>query len=238
MSRLKVSAYCSILAVSVVVCTCLALSVWQWKRAAQKEYLIEKRQSNQSLHEFNALEDLQNQSALEGKQYRVRGYFETSRLWLLDNQILSGVPGYDVVTLFRPIYGEKWLVVNLGFIPAAQSRAVLPQIELPTALQTVDVEFKIGKWAGFTLADRPDLNAAQPELIQYLDHAFFVAQTQRPIASSLAYASHPVVSEVQPHYEAVVMGPDKHRAYAVQWLLLAVAAVIIPYFAYKRKNDE
>ncbi|RZM75570.1 hypothetical protein C3B51_18485 [Pseudoalteromonas rubra] len=237
-SRSKVSAYCSVLAVGVVVCTCLALSVWQWQRAAQKTHLIEKRQSDQSPLEFNALADLQNPSALEGKLFRVRGYFDTSRFWLLDNQILNGAPGYDVVTLFRPVYGESWLVVNLGFIPATHSRAVLPEISLPSELQTVDVEFKIGKWAGFTLAAQPDLNVTQPELLQYLDHAFFVAQTRRPIASALAYASRPVVSNIQPHYEAVVMGPEKHRAYALQWLLLAVAAVVVPYFAYKRKNDE
>jgi cytochrome oxidase assembly protein ShyY1 len=34
------------------------------------------------------------------------------------------------------------------------------------------------------------------------------------------------------------MGPEKHQAYALQWLLLAVAAMIIPYFAFKRKHDE
>ncbi|ALU43876.1 hypothetical protein AT705_13550 [Pseudoalteromonas rubra] len=236
--RSKVSAYCTILAVSLVVCTCLALSVWQWQRAAQKAYLLEKRQSGQVIADFNATTDLQNQRALEGQQFRLHGHFDDSRYWLLDNQIVNGTPGYDVITLFRPIYSEEWLVVNLGFIPATHSRAVLPQVALPSSLQTVNVEFKIGKWAGFTLATQPDLNTAQPELLQYLDHAFFVGQTQRPIAVSLAYASDQIINDIQPHYEAVVMGPDKHRAYALQWLLLAVAAMVVPYLAYKRKSDE
>ncbi|TMP25260.1 hypothetical protein CWB99_20975 [Pseudoalteromonas rubra] len=237
-SRSKVSAYCTFLAVSVVVCTCLALSVWQWQRAAQKSYLIEKRQSDQAPHEFNALTDLQNQAALEGKQFRIRGYFDESRYWLLDNQIVDGLPGYDVVALFRPEYRDEWLVVNLGFVPATQSRTVLPKVELPALQQTIDVEFKIGKWAGFTLATQPDLNATQPQLLQYLDHAFFISQTQRSVAPTLAYVSRPVTTAILPHYEAVVMGPEKHRAYALQWFLLAVAAMIIPYFAFKRKHDE
>ena len=39
-----------------------------------------------------------------------------------------------------------------------------------------------------------------------------------------------------PHYQAVVMSPEKHQAYAVQWLLIAIACLVIAVFAFKKKE--
>jgi cytochrome oxidase assembly protein ShyY1 len=41
-----------------------------------------------------------------------------------------------------------------------------------------------------------------------------------------------------PHYKAVVMSPQKHQAYAVQWFLIALACVVVAIFASKKRTNN
>ncbi|WP_196761504.1 SURF1 family protein [Pseudoalteromonas luteoviolacea] len=220
---------------TIVVSVCFRLAFWQWQRAQEKQgYLtqIAMRSDNKQWWEAVSEPEL-----LQGATATISGHIDTSQWWLLDNQIVEGQIGYDLIVLFLPQGRTEYHALNLGFVAGDQDRKRLPFVELPTDRISVDVEFKIGKWSGFTLATAPNQSAYHDNVLQYLDHAFFSLDSGYQISPLLMIAKQAVFSGVRPHYQAVVMSPDKHRAYALQWLLIGISAGVIALFAYKHKNQ-
>ncbi|MBQ4813771.1 SURF1 family protein [Pseudoalteromonas luteoviolacea] len=221
------------MAVTIVVSVCFRLSYWQWQRAQEKQgYLTQIAMRSDSQWWGAASEP----ELLQGANATVSGHIDSTRWWLLDNQVVEGKVGYDLIVLFLPEGRTEFHALNLGFIAGGQDRKQLPVFELPTGKITVNVEFKIGEWSGFTLATTPNQSAHHDNVLQYLDHAFFSLDTGYQISPLLMIAKQAVFSAVEPHYQAVVMSPDKHRAYALQWLLIGISAGVIAFFACRHKN--
>jgi len=216
-----------------VVSVCFRLAFWQWQRAQEKQGIIAQITASSSEQWWRKVSDPEQ---LQGASVQIQGYIDMSNSWLLDNQIVDNRVGYDLIVLFQPLGHSEHYVLNLGFIAAGQDRKQLPEFDLPSDQITIDVEFKIGDWAGFTLAKSPDQSAHHRNVLQYLDRAFFIQDTGQQVSPLLMIAKHALFDGVQPHYQAVVMSPDKHRAYALQWLLIGISAGVIAFFACRSKK--
>ncbi|KZN29941.1 hypothetical protein N474_03425 [Pseudoalteromonas luteoviolacea CPMOR-2] len=216
-----------------MVSVCFRLAFWQWQRAQEKQGLIEQIDASSGEYWWRKVSKPEQ---LQGATAQIRGRIDTSQFWFLDNQIVNGQVGYDLVVLFLPQDYTEYFVLNLGFIAGERDRKQLPDFDLPTNEVMIEVEFKIGDWAGFTLATSPNQSAHHSNVLQYLDHTFFVQNTGQQLSPLLMIAKNAVFDDVEPHYQAVVMSPDKHRAYALQWLLIGISAGVIAFFAYRPKK--
>lgn len=235
-SNYKLSSFFATMVVVTIVIICMCLARWQWQRAESKIQLIAQEQAH-SMHSSIQTEELLNltQEHIHGAKGQVSGFFHPSHMWFLDNQVVGGVTGYDLIGLLHVKGLNKYLIVNLGFVAAPQTRT-LPSVRLPEHEVSLDVQIKSKNLKGFTLATSPAMSTQHENLLQYLDLAYFTNQTRLVIYPFIAHQIGHTVDIATPHFQLVVMSPQKHQAYALQWLLIGLAAAFVGYFLHKRKE--
>lgn len=225
--------------VMIVVLVCLRLSYWQLQRADSKAQQLTQIASLQDKGVMNwqQMQQLPNEWNKTGLQLLLTGTLIPNYIWLLDNQVYQGQVGYDVLVLLRLENNEHILLVNLGWVKAPISREQLPSIKLPHTSISLHLQLKQGNLKGFTLqgADQNHSNG-WPRRVQFIDLESFILQSSEAMVDFIGYRLGAGDDIATPHYEAVVMSPDKHRAYALQWLLIAVACVVVAIFASKKRK--
>ena len=231
--------FISLILVILVVSLCFYLAIWQLQRAANKQLrldYIEKMQNKGELNwdKLNALPASFNKTGL---QLKTTGRLNTQKYWLLDNKTLNGRPGYDVITVFYPANSQKALLVNFGWIPQGESRSHLPQVQLPEQQIPINAQLKQGDLAGFYLSDAVLAVQGWPKQLQFIDLNMQAEQSEIQLVDFMAYVIDPN-PYATPHYISVVMPPEKHKAYALQWLLIGIAALGIFIFAVRGQNNN
>ena len=212
------------------------LGFWQLERAEEKQAWLEAFQSYRLLDGAKLGTELKTAEAkaLNGRTVEILGEVRAQFLWLVDNKTLNGRPGYKVLApVFVPDM-QSAVIVDFGWIAAPKSRQSLPSIELPAQLKLRGV-IKSEQLQAFVL-NADELTTAWPQRIQSPASAL---QATYPFAleSLLVYADSKTVDELPQTYKPVVMLPEKHRAYDVQWFLLAFACIGVFFFAsYQRSN--
>lgn len=218
----------------VVVITCLLLANWQHNRAQQKQQRLDNISAVQSkgLMGWDALNELPNSINKTGILLQISGHFHNEHYWLLDNRVFEKQVGFDVLAMFNPDNSEQVMIVNLGWIKAPPSRAQFPAVQLPQQAITLNLQLKQGDLAGFYLQKQQVNNISWPKRIQYIDLSIMQQESEIQLQDFLGYSKLAQFS-LQPHYQPVVMPPEKHLAYALQWLLIAMAALLVFIFAVK-----
>mgnify|MGYP005861656275 CR=1 FL=1 len=239
LNKQKFSSIMTVCLVVVVVLVCMRLGFWQIQRAEQKQQqlnAIEKIQQ-QGVMSWEQLQQLPKEWNKTGVLVSLNGYFDTNNYWLLDNQIYNGQVGYDLLVLLKLSDESRFLLVNLGWVKAERSREILPNVTIPSGKFTLTAQIKEDNLSGFTLAN----NNTQSDLakrIQIIDLQALSSQSNRPLVNFMAYRQGQADEIAAPHYQAVVMSPEKHYAYSVQWFLIAVACVVVAIFASRKRIDN
>ena len=203
---------------------CLGLGRWQWQRAAE---------SRETAARFGAAAELQALGAppseiddLRYRRLRLTGAYVPDRQFLLDNIVEHGRAGYEVLTPFRPSDGGRWLLVNRGWLPAAPDRRVLPNVQINARERSL---------AGrIDRLPRPGIVLGGNQSVQQTDG---VAVLSYPTAAELAqrlgravYSYQLLLDAGEPDgfdrdWRPAGLGPERHLAYAGQWVLFACGAV-------------
>tara|TARA_Y100000588_G_C14213860_1_gene907918 strand:+ start:1232 stop:1954 length:723 start_codon:yes stop_codon:yes gene_type:complete len=211
-----------------VVTTCLGLSYWQFSRAKEKQLQLDEF-SQSELTSFEFIQALHNQSieGMHGQTVSLMGRLEQKYTWFLDNKIVNGQVGVDVISLFKVAGLEKNLLVNLGFIPI-QGRGQ-PEIISFDEIQNLNLVIKSRHLEHFTLAK--SALEVHSKRLQFIDHLYLSNLTGEDIYPAIFYQLPDSAVIAEPHYQPVVMSPEKHHAYALQWFLIAMAAAFIAFKA-------
>jgi surfeit locus 1 family protein len=198
------------------------LGNWQLQRAADKE-------AAEAAHAAaGAVRVTRLDGTLEAfTRVELRGRLDPERHFLIDNRILAGRPGVHVLTPFMPENGQSTILVNRGWLPLPPDRASLPEVPTPTAAFTVTGELRPYPGVGVQLGEadqpRPD---QWPQLITYPDREAFGAAIGEDLRPWVVYMDKASAGGFEGRdWRVNVMGPGKHRAYAVQWFALAATAV-------------
>lgn len=201
----------------------LRLGLWQLDRKAEKAALFERFEDAPSLGIEQAL-----QQDAQWARIEAFGRYDPGRHVLLDNRIWNGRSGVHALTPFRLSDG-RWLLVNRGWLALPPDRRSLPEVPSDASPRTIR-----GRLAAPT-AGGPRLGAADvlvedewPQLVTYLDLADIGAALGEPLEPwtiLLDPADDSGFGDRQ--WSAAVMGPEVHGAYAVQWLALSAATLII-----------
>lgn len=212
----------------------VSLGRWQLHRAAEKQVLFDEfaagAGSNVELGSSTGpLQRYQHVSA--------RGRYDPSAQLLIDNMVSNERAGYYVITPFELDSGE-WFLVNRGWVPMGESRAVLPSIPSP--------EGEIGIRGRADLLPRPGIRMGTPAPLA----PPFPVRANYPSLE----AAHAVIgprrwstrTEVilldarEPggfvrDWAAPGFPPARHIAYAVQWFGLAAAMLVLYIIASLEK---
>ena len=158
----------------------------------------------------------------------VSGHYDSSRHFLLDNQILRGRGGVHVFTPFYTIGGSA-ILVNRGWLPLASDRTIRPEVPTPQhqivlkgMLNTIPVPGRVLGPADQLVKDQ------WPQLITYLNLADISGSLERPLENWILQ-----LSKSEPHgfdgrdWKPVFLSSSRHRGYAFQWFALATACIVM-----------
>lgn len=206
----------------------MALALWQLQRAAYKRDLSVRLEHLDLAGAVNS-QQLQHLSIgdADGVRIAASAHWLAPYIWLLDNQMLHGKIGYDVIAPMQLDATGEVVLTNLGWVAAPLNRTTLPDIKLPKNFKLEGiVRTRMG---GFSLGNNIESNSNWPMRIQRLAVDEFSAQIKTPLYMGVIYQLRN--SSYLVHYQAVVMSPERHEAYALQWALLALAVLIIAAYA-------
>ena len=214
------------------VAATVALGNWQLGRGQDKAALAQRIAVANRDAQIELSQTEARAEDVAWHRVEVRGRLEPKYAVLIDNRILHGVVGYQVVMPLRIAGGERHVLVNRGWVAATGSRDILPQIKTPpeevliTGLATVPSKRYLelskqvaeGKvWQNLTLER---YRAAMPLALQPV-----VIQQESEIDDGL-----------KREWSAPDLGIDKHYGYAFQWFAMAAAIVIIYLVCNVRKR--
>ena len=200
----------------IVVPALAGLGFWQLDRADQKQALLQQWQQA----EFKALDE----PLQEFDRVQLSGALDQQRYLLLDNQIREGVAGYEVVGLLRSDNAaapHSLLLVALGWVPVGMDRQRLPALELPGRLEAIPARLDHPD-KGLVLAEE-QWSGHWPERIQQLDRTRIAEHLGESLSPWLLRPEVEPLTGKMGNWKPVVMPPEKHLGYAVQWFALALA---------------
>lgn len=209
------------------------LSYWQWQRAVEKESQLQILAAQQQGPLTAGKLLSQAPHDIDGALLSAEGEWISPYIWLLDNQILAGRVGYDVIVPMRFHQTNAAVLVNLGWVSAPASREHLPSLYIPPFV-VVDglVRSKLG---GMLLGQNLE-GDHYPMRMQQVDFIELQQRLDLPLYPAIVYQQQ--MSAFTPHYQPVVMLPEKHRGYAMQWLGLAIAVVAVAIAAARQPDTK
>ena len=199
------------------------LGMWQIQRAETSRAALAQFASGA---EDRALASLPLVLAddLRFRRVEIDGEYVAEPQFLLDNMLHEGAAGYQVLTALRVPGTDERVLVNRGWVPAGE-RTVLPDVAVGRGARTVTGRLEHLPRPGMRLGE------------QAADHGDAVVVMQYPTAAELAQRLGAPVFDYEVLLDPVAedgyardwkapgMAPERHLAYAGQWLALCLGAL-------------
>lgn len=207
-----------------------ALGFWQLSRAAEKsaiarEFEAKREQAPALLPELTGA----SPAELAYRPVSLTGRFREREYFLLDNRMVQGRYGNEVLGVFELEDSDQLVLVNRGWVVADAGRRSLPEISPVPGRVTVLGQVYVAPGKPYTLADKP-LAEGWPKRVQA------VQADKLAVALGLAperLFPYPVRLEADQagafyiDWPVVNVSPAKHIGYAVQWFTMAAVLALI-----------
>jgi cytochrome oxidase assembly protein ShyY1 len=207
---------------------CSLLAAWQWQRAEaflEKEALEKHALKKQEVNTPSQSENGISQLSLSGHWVKTN--------FLLDNRTHKGKAGYYHLALFRPEASTQVLLVNLGWLPAPLIRSDIPTPSLPRDKQDITLTniplVKPIVWSSDHWPSPKEKN--WPKRIQSIDIERFQLATKQNIESGYWQLAIGKGKLIDIYQSSPYLNKHKHLGYALQWLLIAIAALMVGFFS-------
>ncbi len=155
------------------------------------------------------------------QQVQVKGHYLNKHTHFLDNQTLHGRAGYAVITPFQ--YDAGIYLVNRGFV-LYQQRDTLPNIESvlgESTLSGVMLKNNIPMLLNTSLIDPVSSR------IQYINNRYFSKLTSLKVEEKIFHLKEGVGLQALMPVKEPFLNHHRHQGYAIQWLLLGIAGIVI-----------
>lgn len=218
----------------VFFCLFISLGCWQLSRAEQKKILLDSFAERTRKQPLSTLELIQTK---DPRFYRARleGRFDNEHTLLLDNKTFRGQIGYEVYTPFNAIGLNLPILVDRGFIPIGQTRKQLPAIASIQGSVTLSGMLNLPptyvSWG--KIHESTQIN--WPLRVQFINLPELSSLLGHPLYSQILNITPNDPAAYSVEWKVVIMGPEKHRAYAVQWFALALTLLIL-FVALNRRS--
>ena len=211
--------------------TMCGLGVWQLYRADVKTQRLAQITQNQQASAYHLNQVLQSSDPRD-MPVRTHGYMDKQRYFLIDNKLEEGRLGYHVVVPVQTDDGQ--VLVNFGWIQGAVDKQQLPDVSLPDGDVMIEGMISVPALNPFISETQSETVSTWPVVLQQVD----IDRASKILNMNLL----PVMILMAPDdsqayarkWQPVVMPPEKHIAYAVQWFGLAIACMAV-FVAASRK---
>jgi surfeit locus 1 family protein len=219
------------LAAAAGIAASLALGAWQLGRAHEKEAMAARLES---LSEEPAIALPVAEVSPEEVLWRrvsVRGRFEPRYAIFLDNQVRDGVAGYHVIMPLAISGGERYVLVNRGWIAGARERARLPSVRTPAGPVELSGLAVVPSQRFLELSTR----VAEGQVWQNLTLERYRRAVPIALQPVLIQQQSPLDDGLTREWSPPDFGVNTHYAYAFQWFALALAILVFYLFAHVRR---
>ncbi len=213
----------------------IALGFWQLQRAALKED-IENRFEQRLAEPYRALQSFDDAADLEYRKLLLQGSYDTGRSLLLDNQLHRGRAGYHVLTPLRLRDSDDVVLINRGWAPWGESRAVTAAPAEPVNVDGVAGIAYFPSEPALELGDAA-ADGDWPRLIPYVDIEALQPLYEGRLLPWVLWLAPEHPGEYVRDWNPVWMRPEKSRAYATQWFAFALLALVLFVILNLRKSE-
>ncbi len=221
----------------VLLCS---LGLWQLDRAEQKRLLLAQQQQALDSDRINLNQQaIHDATAVRYHKADVKGRYDATHQFLLDNQVVDGKSGYFVLTPFFIDGTESAVLINRGWIPLGRDRNSLPNVGLESQKGQITGRINHFPGVGLKLKGAEIPTDGWPAFVQVIDPQVLSAKLGYPVA---AYQIE-LDAEMDGGYKRawktdVPIPPEKHLAYAVQWFGLALTLTALFIWMSTRNRSE
>ncbi|MFP2769091.1 SURF1 family protein [Oceanisphaera sp. KMM 10153] len=204
----------------------ITMGIWQLSRADEKRLLLQEWQQRRNIS--LALNEALSMQTPFGYRLEVSGVYLAGGDLFLDNQIESGRVGYRLIRPLQTRYGL--LAVDTGWWPADPDRRKLPQVPSPEG--TVQLSGNIIRLYV------PPLSLGEVPFEPRLRRVSGLEQIR--IEQIWGQQALPFVLKLgveKDDWQPVVMGPERHIGYAVQWFAMTLAIWVAAAWCYRRRDE-
>ena len=202
------------------------LGLWQWHKADEKRELQKQMDAQAAARPLYVGAGAEVADGLRHRRVVVRGHYEGSYQFLLDNQVHGEEVGYDVLTPLRIDGGKVRVLVDRGWVPMGPTRERLPQVDPPEG----EVEITGTVWQPlppkFVLSGSMQPEPGWQVVWERIDLDHFRSQVPYPVKSYVVRleqgASGSYVCAWPRPEEKVAM----HLGYALQWFGMACVLLL------------
>ena len=211
------------LGLAVVVAATVGLGNWQRYRGAEKEALREQYELTAHQPPLELTAGSADVAAQRFRSVRASGEYDGRRQVLIDNKVYAGRPGFDVVTPLKLARGDRYVLVDRGWIAQGAYRSELPQVPPPAG--EISVEGRINLPPAHYLELKMDTGTGPVR--QNLDIDRIAAATGLPLLPFMIEQSGDAGDSLVRDWPPPDFGIDQHRIYMVQWYSLAGLGIVL-----------
>jgi len=222
------------LAAAAGIALTLALAQWQLGRAHEKEAAAARIAALAGEPALRLTASAVEARDVEWRQVSARGRFEPRHAVLIDNRLRRGVAGYHVVMPLALEGGERYVLVNRGWIAGSPERSRLPDITTPAG--TVEI-------AGLAVTPSRrflELSASTAEgrIWQNLTLERYRQAVPIPLQPFVIQQVNPLEDGLVREWEPPDLGINTHYGYAFQWLALAITLLVFYLVTHVRRIPQ
>jgi surfeit locus 1 family protein len=176
------------------------------------------------------------------RRIELRGEYVARPQFLLDNMLHDGVAGYHVLTALRVAGGREHVLVNRGWVPVGADRRVLPEVAVGGESRAVSGRLERLPRPGMRLGASPESGELGEgvSVLQYPTATELARRLGEPVYDYELLLDAAAPDGYMREWQAPGVAPERHLAYAGQWLALAIgamaAALVMTYRTARRKT--
>lgn len=212
------------------------LSVWQIQRGLDKQSVLELQADQQSLSLAAQPKDW---TSYVYQDTQLSGNWLPNHSLLLENRVSNGQVGFEVLTLFELERDHSRVLVNRGWVAAAET-GLVQNLPKPDAGRTSirGVIYSPDKGVTFGDAILPEAMQSKvwPKKSLYIDLPMFEQAFASKMAPVILVLDEQAPAAFRKIWKAVVILPSKHFAYAVQWFGLGLAFLVYGFIWFRRRQ--
>lgn len=209
----------------------VSLGNWQTRRAEEKLALGRELDDASRHTVLNLPSRPVAERNYEFRRISARGEYAPKYTVLLDNKVLHGIVGYQVLTPLRIAGGDTYVLVNRGWVAAGARREDLPQFPTPGGMQTVEGVALVPNPYIFELGTKTIEGSVWQNLV-LARYAKWSGLKLQPVVLQQTSSAADGLARV---WKRPDTGVNRHRGYAFQWYALATT-ILIAYVAFSFKR--
>ena len=214
----------------------IKLGLWQYHKAVLKQQIQAQQQSTRG--ELTSLPSLPADFiALQYKNVRIKGKYNTEKQILLDNQVEASQAGFHVFTPLKIEGTNDYVLINRGWLAGSKSRNDIPKFETPTSSVEVVGQLWLPNKKIFTLESAQQKYAIS-KVWQHLDMVRYQKTLPNLLPVIIKLDEKSTAGGFVRHWQMPESKIASHFGYAYQWFGFALASVLIYIFiSFKKRND-